>query len=324
VPATRCLGRARAKAAGRLQRVLEAHRGVPPIQHRRGVRQDLALQLPEAGIAVAQHRRRRLRTHACHGERPPERLGRGHLAVADKGKTVLGVIGTDHLARDHLEAAPLSPVPVAHVAAVQPDHDRARRLHRGLVLEFDGARLHDFRADAQRPVAHRAGVLRPAERQQLGQQGGDLAERRQRRIPGRHVGQFGGDRIAAKIERGNALRPALAPARADKQAPDPHWHVAEQGAERRPVVPLGGQPAPARLARARALAYGGYLRRDHLGLQRRREPLRLVQPQPEIGQADVLVALDAGKLRFGDNARMPLRNQLHPPLQLRHPPALAP
>jgi len=101
--------------------VLEAHGGVPPIQHRRGVRQDLALQLPEAGIAVAQHRRRRLRAHTRRGERPPERLGRGHLAVADEGETVLGAIGTDHLARDHLEAAPLALVPVAHIAAVQPD-----------------------------------------------------------------------------------------------------------------------------------------------------------------------------------------------------------
>ncbi len=63
---------------------------------------------------------------------------------------------------------------------------------------------------------------------------------------------------------------------------------------------------------------------DHFGLQRRRELLRLIEPQPEISQADVLVALNAGQLRFGDNARMPLRNQLHPPLQLRHPPALAP
>jgi len=107
------LGRARAEATGGLQGVLEAHGGVPPIQHRRGVRQDIALQLPEAGIAVAQHRRRRLRAHARRGERPPERLGRGHLAVADEGETVLGAIGMDHLTRDHLEAAPLAPVPVA-------------------------------------------------------------------------------------------------------------------------------------------------------------------------------------------------------------------
>jgi len=215
-------------------------------------------------------------------------------------------------------------VPVAHIAAVQPNGDRAGRPRRGPVLEFDGVRLHDFRADAQRPVAHRAGVLRPAERRQPRQQGGDLAERCQRRMPGRDAGEFGRHRIAAEVERGNALCAALAPARADEQAPHPHRHVAEQGAERRPIVTLGGQPAPARLARARTLAHSGHLCRDHLGLQRRREPLHLVEPQPEIGHADVLVALDAGQLPFGDNAWMPLRNQFHPPLQLRHPPALAP
>jgi hypothetical protein len=155
---------------------------------------------------------------------------------------VLGTVGTDHLARDHLEAAPLAPVPVAHVAAVQPDHDRARHLRRGLVRGFDGVRLHDCRADAQRPVAHRAGVSRPAERQQLGQECRDLAERRQRRIPGRDVGQFGRQRIAAEVERGNAFRPALTPARTDEQAPDPHRHLAEQGAERRPVVGVVQNP----------------------------------------------------------------------------------
>ena len=40
-----------AKAAGRLQRMLETHRGVPPIQHDCGVRQRLALQPPQPGIA---------------------------------------------------------------------------------------------------------------------------------------------------------------------------------------------------------------------------------------------------------------------------------
>jgi hypothetical protein len=225
------------------------------------------------------------------------------------------------LNRDHLEAPSLAPVPVTHVAAVQPDHNQARHLRRGLVRGFDGVRLHGFHADPQRPVAHRAGVLHPVERQQFGQHSGDLAEQCECRASGRDAGQFGRDRIAAEVKRGDAVRPVLAPARADEQAPHLHWHVAEQGAERRSVMSLGGQPAPARLACPRALAQGGHLRRHHSGLQRRREPLRL-QPQPEIGQADSLVALDAGQLRFGDNARMPLRNQLHPPLQLRHPPVL--
>src|SRR4051812_38043071 len=47
----------RAKAAGRLPRVLKADSGVPPVQHDRGARQRLALQPPQPGIAVAQHRR---------------------------------------------------------------------------------------------------------------------------------------------------------------------------------------------------------------------------------------------------------------------------
>jgi len=43
----------RAQAAGRLQRVLKAYRGMPPVEHDRGVRQRLALQPPQPGIAVA-------------------------------------------------------------------------------------------------------------------------------------------------------------------------------------------------------------------------------------------------------------------------------
>ena len=182
------VGRARAEAAGRLQRVLEAHRGVPPVEHDRGVRQHLALQPPQPGIAVAQHRRGRVRAHARRGERLPERLGRGHRAVAGEGEAVLVAIGVDHLARDHLEVAPLPPVPAAHVAAIEPDHDGAGRRRRGGSAASAACAPHDLCADPQRPVPHRAGVLRPAERQQLGQQGRDLAERRQGRIPGRHVG----------------------------------------------------------------------------------------------------------------------------------------
>jgi hypothetical protein len=43
----------RAKAAGRLQRVLEAHRGMPPVEHHRGIRQCLALHPPQPGVPVA-------------------------------------------------------------------------------------------------------------------------------------------------------------------------------------------------------------------------------------------------------------------------------
>jgi hypothetical protein len=45
-----CFGHA--KAASGLQRMLETHRGVPPVEHDRGVRQCLALQPPQPGIAV--------------------------------------------------------------------------------------------------------------------------------------------------------------------------------------------------------------------------------------------------------------------------------
>jgi hypothetical protein len=43
----------RAEAACRLQRMLETHGGVPPIQHGRGIRQCLALQPPQASITIA-------------------------------------------------------------------------------------------------------------------------------------------------------------------------------------------------------------------------------------------------------------------------------
>jgi len=113
-----------AEAARCLQRVLEAHCSVPPIQHNRGIWQHLALQAPKASIAVAQHRRGRVRTHAGCGERLPECLGRDGRARAREREAVLGAIGMDHLARNHLEAAPLCPVPAAHIAAIEPDHDR--------------------------------------------------------------------------------------------------------------------------------------------------------------------------------------------------------
>src|SRR6185295_12697903 len=87
----------------------------------------------------------------------------------------------------------------------------------------------------QRPVPDRAGVLRPADRQQLGQEGRDLAEGRQGRELGGHVSQFRG-RTRAEVEGSEALRLARAVAGADEQPPDPDRHVAEQGAERRTVV----------------------------------------------------------------------------------------
>jgi hypothetical protein len=62
-------------------------------------------------------------------------------------QSVLGAIRGDDLARDHLKAAPLAPVPVAQVAAIEADHDRIRCRHRGLVRGLSGVRLHDVLAD---------------------------------------------------------------------------------------------------------------------------------------------------------------------------------
>ena len=157
-------------------------------------------------------------------------------------------------------------------------------------------------------------MLRPADRQQIGQEGGDLAERCERGIPGRDIGQLGRNRgTLAEVENGDALRLAPALTWAGQQAPDPHRHVAEQGAEPHLAASLARQPAPARQARARAFAQGGHLRRHDLGLQRRRELLRLGQTEPEASQAGLRVTLDAGELGLGGHARLPFRHQLHPP-----------
>jgi hypothetical protein len=185
-------------------------------------------------------------------------------------------------------------------------------------------RLHDFRTDPQRPVAHRAGVLHPAERQQLGQECCNLAERCEGGIPGRPVGQLRGQRVLAELEHGAALHRGRTPAGAGEPPSHSHRHVAEQGTERRPVVTLADQHAPAGLTRATALTKSGDLCRHELSLQRRREPFRLVQPQPEFGQAGLRVTLDAGELGLGDYAGLELRDQPHPPHQLRHQPTLIP
>jgi glyoxylase-like metal-dependent hydrolase (beta-lactamase superfamily II) len=170
--------------------VLEAHRGMPPVEHDDGLRQRLALQPPQPGIAVAQHYRRRVRLHASRGERLLECVGRDRGAVARESEAGLVAIGVDHLASDHLKMTLLVPVPTADIAAIKPNHDRFGWLRRGLLRRHGGMRLHNFLADPQRPVSHRAGVLRPADRQQVRQQGRDLAERCQRCIAGCQIRQF--------------------------------------------------------------------------------------------------------------------------------------
>ncbi len=183
---------------------------------------------PHAAAARArQHRRRRVRIHPGRRECLPERLGRSCLAVAGEGEAVLGTTGVDHLARDHLEVA-LRPVPAAHVAAIKPDHDRAGWLRCGELRIRGGALRNDVLAHAQRPVLDRASVLRPTDRQQLGQEGRDLAERRQCRKRGGHGGQFRG-RTRAEIEGCEALRLARTAAGADEQPSDPDRHVGRTG-----------------------------------------------------------------------------------------------
>src|SRR3954464_14665877 len=63
--------------------------------------------------------------HPGYGECLRKRFDRGCVAVAGKGEAVLGAIGADYLAHDHLEMALLLPVAATHVATIEPDHHRA-------------------------------------------------------------------------------------------------------------------------------------------------------------------------------------------------------
>ncbi len=96
--------------------------------------------------------------------------------------------------------------------------------------------VDDLVADPQRPVPDRARVLCPTHRQQLGQQGRDLAEGDQRGIPGRDVRELWRDRILAQVQDREALRLTRALTGADEQPADPDRHVAEQGAKPRPII----------------------------------------------------------------------------------------
>jgi hypothetical protein len=96
------VGRGPAEAAGGLQRVLEAHRGVPPVEHDCGARQHLALQPPQPGIAVAQHGRGRVRVDARPGERLAERLGRaGTVKLSDRERDKAHNAGRAHRRSRH-------------------------------------------------------------------------------------------------------------------------------------------------------------------------------------------------------------------------------
>ncbi len=153
-------------------------------------------------------------------------------------------MGVDHLARDHLKMALLLSLTAADVAAIKPEHDGTGRLRRGLRRSLYDVRRHDLLANPQRPVPHRARVRCPADRQQLGQQRRDLAERRQRRIPGRDIGQLWRDSISAEVEDGKARRLTRALTKANEQPSDTDRNIAEQGAERHGVMALAGPYAP--------------------------------------------------------------------------------
>ncbi len=128
---------------------------------------------PRAASATAQRRRRTarspaIRVHAGHGERLSERLGLDRLAVAGEGEAVLGTIGTDDLARDHLEVPLVLPVPAAYIAAIQPSHDGAACLRHRSLRALAEMLVDDILAHAQRPIPDCARVLRSTHRQQLG------------------------------------------------------------------------------------------------------------------------------------------------------------
>jgi hypothetical protein len=80
---------------------------------------------------------------------------------------------------------------------------------------------HDLLAHPPRPISNRARVLRSADRQQLGHQDRDLAERRQSGGSGRDVGQFWCDRIMAEIQHAEARRLALDLTETGEQPSDP-------------------------------------------------------------------------------------------------------
>ena len=162
-----------------------------------------------------------------HGERLLERGGGNHGAVTREDETGRDAIGVDHRARDHLTMALLLPVPAADVAAIKPNHDKFGWLRRGRFCRPGGMRLHNGLADPQRPVPHRAGVLRPADRQQLRQQDRHLAERRQRGILRRHIRQFSASSRRLEVEDSNALCVARTLAGTGEQAANPSRHVAE-------------------------------------------------------------------------------------------------
>ena len=87
-------------------------------------------------------------------------------------------------------------------------------------------------------------------------------------------------------------------------------------------MPLAGQHSPTGGAAAATLAHDRHLGRHDPGLNRGGEPLDLVEPEPEVRQVGLFVALEARDLGFRRHPGLQLRYQLDPPYQLRHRPPL--
>jgi len=156
------------------------------------------------GVAVAQHRRRRVRCHGGHCERLFERTGRNRRAVARESEAGLAALCVDYYASDHPKMALVLPMPAADVAAVKPNNDRSGRPQRRRLRRCGDIRQHDGLIDPHGSVPHRARVLCPADRRQFRQQVRDFATWRQRRISCRHIDQFGRYGCGFEVKGGGA------------------------------------------------------------------------------------------------------------------------
>jgi hypothetical protein len=83
----------------------------------------MMLQAPQSGIAVAQHRRRRVRRHAGHSERPLERAGCNRRAVACESEAGRAALSADDPASDHFKMPLVLSVSAADVSAIKPHND---------------------------------------------------------------------------------------------------------------------------------------------------------------------------------------------------------
>lgn len=110
-----------AQAVRRLQGVLETRGDVKPIKDESRIRHDPTLQLPQSGIAIAQHRRRRAETDARTHNRVRKFAHR--IAVAGKGEAMRRSIEIEHLTRDHFGIACRATMPAAQLASIEANHN---------------------------------------------------------------------------------------------------------------------------------------------------------------------------------------------------------